>query len=81
MADTKSDAKAAPTKAAAEQRVADHGLRREQHLKGTGETATTLKEANEKGFFGEKVDPTPNEHYTTPDPHTNPRPYTGPEVA
>jgi hypothetical protein len=29
-----------------------------------GETAQTLEEAHEKGYFGVKVDPEPNESYT-----------------
>lgn len=47
---------------------------------GSGVRADTYEEAHKLGFLGEKVDPVPNEHYTTPDPHTDPPKFSGPDL-
>lgn len=73
----------APKQTAKSRRAAadDAGARLEQSTHRTGEHVGSFEEAHEKGFFGEKVDPTPNEDYTAPSPKTNPPPFDpGPKV-
>jgi hypothetical protein len=61
--------------------ASDAGTRIQQATHRSGERVTSLEEAHDKGFLGEKVDPTPNEHYTTPNHHTNPPAFSGPDVS
>lgn len=39
---------------------------------GSDQVQAKIDAENEKGYRGSVPDETPNEHYTAPDPHTNP---------